>query len=94
MIEAGPRSLAMSSPSKPAPRRWIVTLAANESPAQMAERLRARGFVVDQVLEAVGVITGQAGASTVEHLKALPGLQSIEPDQPIQLPDHGAGLTW
>ena len=94
MIETGPRSLAMPTPSQPAPRRWIVTLSANESPAQMAERLRARGFVVDQVLEAVGVITGQAGASTVEHLKALPGLQSIEPDQPIQLPDPGAGPTW
>ncbi|MEB3316871.1 MAG: hypothetical protein VKO39_01830 [Cyanobacteriota bacterium] len=84
----------MPTPSQPAPRRWIVTLAANESPAQMAERLRARGFVVDQVLEPLGVITGQAGASTVEHLKALPGLLSIEPDQPIQLPDPGDGLTW
>lgn len=94
MIAAGLRSLAMPTPSHPAPRRWIVTLAGDESPTQMAERLRARGFVVDQVLEAVGVITGQAAASTVEQLRALPGLQSIEPEQQIQLPDSSADLTW
>jgi hypothetical protein len=84
----------MPTPSPASPSRWIVTLAGDESPAQMAERLRARGFAVEQVLEAVGVITGQASASTAEALKAMPGLQSIEPDQAIQLPDPESGTTW
>lgn len=84
----------MPTPSHASPSRWIVTLAGGESPAQVAERLRAKGFEVEQVLEAVGVITGQASASTAEALKAMPGLQSIEPDQPIQLPDPESGVTW
>jgi hypothetical protein len=84
----------MPTPAPPAPRRWIVTLAGDESPEQIAEHLRAKGFVVEQVLGAVGVITGQASDSTVEKLKVLPGLQSIEPDQPIQLPDPSSGITW
>jgi hypothetical protein len=56
--------------------------------------LRTKGFVVEQVLGDVGVITGQASDSTVEKLKVLPTLQSIEPDQPIQLPDPSTGVTW
>jgi hypothetical protein len=30
----------------------------------------------------------------VEKLKVLPTLKSIEPDQPIQLPDPSTGITW
>lgn len=87
-------SLAMPTPSDSAPQRWIVTLDGNESPTQVAKRLRAEGFVVEQVLDAVGVITGQASAETVAALRSLPGLQSIEPDQMIQLPNPGTGPTW
>ena len=84
----------MPTPAPPAPRRWIVTLTGDASPEQTAEDLRAKGFVVEQVLGEVGVITGQASDSTVEKLKTLPTLQSIEPDQPIQLPDPSTGITW
>jgi len=84
----------MPTPAPSAPRKWIVTLEGDGSPEQIAEHLRARGFVVEQVLAAVGVITGQATDSTVEKLRMLPGLQSIEPDQPIQLPDSSTGITW
>jgi len=84
----------MPTPAPAAPRRWIVTLAGDASPEKIAEDLRAKGFVVEQVLGDVGVITGQASDSTVEKLKVLPTLQSIEPDQPIQLPDPSTGITW
>ena len=84
----------MATPAPSAPRKWIVTLEGDESPEQIAEHLRARGFVVEQVLGSVGVITGQATDSTVDKLRMLPGLQSIEPDQPIQLPDSSTGITW
>lgn len=87
-------AFAMPTPSESAPQRWIINLDGNELPALVAEHLRAKGFVVEQVLDAVGVITGQASAETVEVLRSLPGIQSIEPDQVIQLPDPGAGPTW
>ncbi|MEB3324335.1 MAG: hypothetical protein VKM17_03240 [Cyanobacteriota bacterium] len=84
----------MPTPSDSAPQRWIVTLDGNESPTQVVKRLQAEGFVVEQVLDAVGVITGQASAETVAALRSLPGLQAIEPDQMIQLPNPGTGPTW
>ena len=37
----------------------IVTLSGDASPEQIAEGLRTRSFVVEQVLGALGVITGQ-----------------------------------
>lgn len=84
----------MPTPASPAPRRWIVTLTGDASPEQIADDLRAMGFMVELVLGDVGVITGQASDSTVEKLKVLPTLQSIEPDQPIQLPDPSTCITW
>lgn len=86
--------LAMPTPSESALQRWIVTLDHNASPAQVAQQLRAGGFVVEQVLDAVGVITGQATAETAEALRSLRGLQSIEQDQSIQVPPPGTEPTW
>ena len=84
----------MPTPSESALQRWIVTLDHNASPAQVAQQLRAGGFVVEQVLDAVGVITGQATAETAEALRSLRGLQSIEQDQSIQVPPPGTEPTW
>jgi hypothetical protein len=86
--------LVMPTPSRPVCQRWIVTLAGDETPPKVVEALRAQGFKVDQVLEAVGVITGQASTETVERLRSLPSVQAIEPDQAIQLPDPDAEVTW
>jgi hypothetical protein len=71
--------LTQPSYSRSIHQRWIVTPADNASPAQLAQQLLAEGFVVGQVLEAVGINTGQASAGTTEAWNSLPGLASIEP---------------
>ena len=61
----------------------IVTVSGEVEP--VAERLRAAGMTVEQVLGAVGIITGSVDAERRASLASVPGVVAIELDRPIQL---------
>ena len=61
----------------------IVTVSGEAEP--VAEQLRAAGMTVEQVLSAVGIITGSVDAERRASLAAVPGVVSVEIDRPIQL---------
>ena len=63
-----------------------VTLAADADPEVVAEQLRAAGMTVEQVLPAIGVITGTIAAETRAVLAEVPGVLAVEPEQTFQLP--------
>ena len=63
-----------------------VTLAADADPEVVAEQLRAAGMTVEQVLPAVGVITGTIAAEQRAALADLPGVLAVEPEQTFRLP--------
>ena len=58
----------------------------------VAEQLRAAGMTVEQVLGAVGIITGSVDAERRASLAAVPGVIAVELEQRIQLPPPDAEI--
>ena len=52
----------------------------------VADALRDQGMRVDQVLDTVGVITGEVDPSQADSLRAVDGVASVDPQQQVQLP--------
>jgi hypothetical protein len=77
----------------PEERRAITVAVADSHLAQIeavAERLRAAGMKVEQVLPAIGVITGTVPASSLAALSAVEGVASIEPQTEFRIPPPDA----
>ncbi len=51
----------------------------------VADRLRAAGMNVDQVLGAVGIITGSAPSKRRSALRRLTGVSAVEGEQTFQI---------
>lgn len=66
--------------------RIVVVVAAGHAIEQVADRLRATGMRVDQVLAPIGVITGAVAPGTRAAVDALAGVVSVEPDGTVGLP--------
>nr|WP_042183427.1 hypothetical protein [Kibdelosporangium sp. MJ126-NF4]CEL15511.1 hypothetical protein [Kibdelosporangium sp. MJ126-NF4]CTQ92087.1 hypothetical protein [Kibdelosporangium sp. MJ126-NF4] len=45
---------------------------------RLVEDLRRAGMAVDDVLEALGTVTGSITTDAVENLMAVPGVQAVE----------------
>jgi hypothetical protein len=59
---------------------------------QIAELLRAAGMTVEQVLGAVGIITGSVDSLQRDSLTAIPGVVAVEVEQRFQLPPPDAEI--
>jgi len=65
--------------------KWIVTISSAHPITEVERELRSQGFVVEQVLEAVGSIIGLADPSLVDALRSLRGVEAVEPDLPFDV---------
>jgi hypothetical protein len=63
-----------------------VTVAADVDAEVVAEQLRAAGMTVEQVLAAIGVITGTVAAEQRAALADVPGVLAVESEQTFRLP--------
>ncbi len=60
---------------------------------EVAERCRAAGMDVQQVLVAVGMITGSVGTvAQCAALGALDGVAAVEPQRTFRLPPPGSAV--
>jgi hypothetical protein len=66
--------------------REIVVSVDPERAPDVAERLRAAGMEVTEVLPAIGVVTGSAPASRLADLEGIDGVVAVEPARRIDLP--------
>ncbi|MBX9700490.1 MAG: hypothetical protein K2X74_13710 [Acetobacteraceae bacterium] len=73
---------------------WIVTLDGARPVAEVARALAAAGFTVEQVLDAIGSITGTADEATAARVQSLPGVSDVARDQPVDIGPPGARETW
>lgn len=53
---------------------------------EVAERLRSAGMEVEEVLPALGAVTGSAEDSRLVALAEVEGVSDVEPARTIQLP--------
>lgn len=63
-------------------KRWVVTASGDRSLSDIEKKLTETGFVVDQVLDEIGCITGTASADVADKLRAIPGVADISPEPP------------
>ena len=68
----------------------IVTVSGEAE--RVAERLQAAGMTVEQVLGAVGIITGSVDSERRASLAAVPGVVAVERERRIQLPPPDAEI--
>ncbi|HWM06513.1 MAG TPA: hypothetical protein VNP92_29590 [Actinophytocola sp.] len=67
----------------------VLISIADEARADMpivVDALRRAGLTVNQVLDAIGVVTGSADSDVIASLSAVPGVSHVEPERTIQLP--------
>ncbi len=68
----------------------VVVSVADESLADLdvvVAGLREAGLVVDDVLEALGMVTGSVAPEAIRSLKAVPGVSDVEKQRVV----HGLG---
>ncbi|SNR34098.1 S8 family peptidase [Blastococcus mobilis] len=93
---AGTAAAAPSVPAAGSPvGSYIVSLAPGHVPAAVAERAGRLGGRIDHVYTAA--LSGFAvtlPTALADRLSGLPGVVTVEPDQPIQLTTTQTGATW
>ncbi len=67
----------MATTRKAAPTEWVVTLSPGTAVKPAGAALAKAGLRVDQVLDAIGVITGSGAAGLGAKLRQVPGVADV-----------------
>jgi hypothetical protein len=73
---------------------WVVTLSGRRSLAAVRKDLEAAGFSIDEVMEAIGVVTGNCDERTASKLRKIDGVDDVSPDQRIDIGPPGGPDSW
>ena len=79
----------MAKSSKGSARQTVVVSVSEDSGdqiEQVADRLRAAGMKVENVMKAIGTISGKADPSLLGKLAKVKGVAAAEPSRDVQLP--------
>jgi hypothetical protein len=63
-------------------KRWWVTAAPGAPLDEIARTITAAGFAVDDVLTAIGCITGSAEPAVAERVRSVPGVTDVS-EEPV-----------
>jgi len=63
----------------------VITVSADHRIHEVAGELRVAGLDIDQVLEAIHVVTGSAHPRSVEQLRGVGGVTDVSPDHPVDI---------
>jgi hypothetical protein len=72
--------------------RVLVSIDDRSEALAVVERLRAAGLEEDQVMAALGTVTGSIDPARVDALRAVEGVAEVEPAREHQLPPPDADL--
>ena len=75
-------------------KTWIVTLSGDRPIADVRKAVSAAGFKVQQVLDAVGSITGSADDATAAKVRRIKGVADVSPDTTIGVGPPDSDTTW
>jgi len=78
----------------PETKHWIVTTSEDRPLSEITSDLKKAGFLVGEVLDAIGSITGVADEGAVRQMRSIPGVIAVEPDTPIDIGPPGSPDTW
>ena len=63
-------------------KRWIVTASGDRPLKDVKKELADEGFHVEDVLDEIGCITGQASEAVAEKLRSVSGVADVSPEPP------------
>jgi hypothetical protein len=66
----------------PENKKWVVTTSGDRPLKEVKNKLAEKGFAVDQVLDAIGCITGAATEDVAEKVRAVAGVADVSPEPP------------
>ena len=72
---------------------YIVTPTGERPLEAVVKDLKAKGFQVDQVMEAIGSITGFADPKDKKHLESIAGVQDVSEDSTHSIGPPGAPIS-
>jgi hypothetical protein len=75
-------------------KSWVVTLSPGSAPETVRRDLEGAGFEIEQVMDAIGVVTGRSDDACAEKVRSLPGVADVSADQPIDIGPPGSPDTW
>jgi hypothetical protein len=75
--------------TKKAKKRLVVTVAGRPI-HDVTHDLKAAGFEVNEVLDAIGVVTGSAHSDQMSKLKSVRGVTDVSADHDVDIGPPGA----
>ena len=75
-------------------KRWVVTTSGDQSLSDIQKNVVDSGFKVDQVLEEIGLITGEAEDEVAEKVRQVGGVVDVSPDVPVDIGPPDSPDTW
>ncbi|HEX8263909.1 MAG TPA: hypothetical protein VF596_00690 [Pyrinomonadaceae bacterium] len=77
-------------------KRLVVTTSEDRSISDIEKELTDNGFVVDEVFDAAGSITGKVtDDDAIDRLREIRGVTDVSPEPPpIDIGPPGAHETW
>jgi hypothetical protein len=74
-------------------RDVVVTLSGDRDAAEVTRDLEAAGFLVNEVLGAIGVVTGLADDKTVTKMRKVRGVADVSDDYPVDIGPPGSPIS-
>jgi hypothetical protein len=71
----------------------VVTPSGDRALGDVVRDLKAAGFEVGQVMEAIGVVTGSAPSSDIAKLRKVRGVKDVSPDHAVDIGPPGAPVS-
>ena len=68
----------------------VITMSGERPIHEVARDLKAAGFDVGQVLDAIGSVTGSAEPKLAKQLRGIRGVADVSHDHPIDIGPPGA----
>lgn len=77
----------------PDKKGWVVLTSDDRPIAEIVQDLKRAGFVVGEVLDEIGSITGRADPAAVQRIRAIPGVIDVSPDLDIDIGPPDAPIS-
>jgi len=73
---------------------WVVTTSGDRPLKDVASELKKHGFNVSQVLEEIGMITGEGPDDVAEKLRKVKGVADVSANVGADVGPPGSSNTW
>ena len=89
-----PATVTLTLRRMPDRKTWIVTTDGIRPIDEIVPELARAGLHVEQVLDAIGSVTGTADASALDAVRAVRGVVDVSPDGAVDVGPPGDADTW